>query len=143
MKNAGRKVDLTNIKVSEIEVWMQSRHQSKAILKCHTIIALGKGVRMKEVCNVMGVTRETVRLWKEQLRKGGVKELLKKGKPGKRSKLTPLKLIELKKAMKQPPEKFNLEGRLWTGRSVMHYAQKKWGIQISIRIAHQWLNKAK
>ena len=143
MKNKGRKVDLSNINISEIEGWVQSCNQSKAILKCHAIIALGKGAQMNEVCNVMGVTRETVRLWKEQLRKGGVKELLKKGKVGKRSKLTPLKLNELKKALKQPPEKFNLEGELWAGKSVRQYAQNKWGIQISLRTAHQWLNKAK
>ncbi|MCD4681615.1 MAG: hypothetical protein K8S00_14640 [Bacteroidales bacterium] len=143
MKKAGRKVDLTNINIKEIEDWIQKSNQSKTILKCHTILALHKGNQMKHVCNVMGVTRETVRLWKEQLRKGGVKELLKKGKVGKRSKLTPLKLNELKKAIKQLPENFDLEGKLWGGRLVMQYAQKKWKIQISIRTAYQWFNKAK
>ncbi len=76
MKKVGRKVDLSNINIKELELWMQSNKQSKDILKCQSIIALYRGVSMKEVCNVMGITREAVRLWKEQLRKGGLSELL-------------------------------------------------------------------
>ena len=143
MKKIGRKVDISNINVNEIDVWMQTNKQSKDILKCQSIIALHKNVQMKEVCNVLGVTREAVRLWKEQLRKGGLKELLKKGKVGKRSRLTVLKLKELKKVIKQSPENHNLEGEKWKGSLVKQYAKKKWKIEISMRTAHQWLNKAK
>lgn len=32
------------------------------VFKCQTIIALSKGISMSQVCNVMNVTRETVRI---------------------------------------------------------------------------------
>ena len=122
---------------------MQSNKQSKDILKCQSILALYRGVRMKEVCNVMGITREAVRLWKEQLRKGGLSELLKKGKVGKISRLTALKLKELKKIIKQPTENYGSNKKKWTGSLVKQYVKQKWKIEISMRTAHQWLSKAK
>ncbi len=38
---------------------------------------------MTEVCNVLNITREGVRLWKNQLRREGLKGLLKHKKAGK------------------------------------------------------------
>jgi len=143
MKKAGRKVDISNINIKEIENWMQNCKQSKAVLKCQSIIALHKGAQMQEVCNVLGVTREAIRLWKEQLRTGGLTKLLKKGKVGKRSRLNAMKLRELKKAIKQSPINCDLEGKKWTGKLVKMYVQKKWKMEISMRTAHQWFNKAK
>jgi transposase len=143
MNKAGRKVDLININISEIEDWIQKNNQSKTILKCQSIIALNNGAQMKEVCNVLGVTREAVRLWKEQLRKGGLKELLKTGKVGKRSRLSPVMLLELKKVTKMKPASSNFDANHLTGLLVKQYVHKKWNIEISIRTAYQWLSKAK
>ena len=143
MKKAGRKVDISNININEIEVWMNNNKQSKNILKCQSIIALYKGAQMNEVCNVLGVTREAVRQWKEQLRSGGLTQLLKKGKVGKRSRLNALRLQELKKVIQQSPENYDFEEKKWTGNLVKQFAQRQWKIEISIRTAHQWLKKAK
>ena len=142
-KKAGRKVDLSDINIEEIEKWMKNNRQSFDIIKCQAIISLNKGAQMQEVCNVLGVTREAVRLWKKKLRKGGINELLKKGKVGKRSRLTAMKQIELKRVIKQPPENSELEGQKWTGKLVKSYVLKSWNMDINIRTAHQWLNKAK
>ena len=143
MKKAGRKVDLSNINVVDIENWMKSSKRAGSILKCQSILALSKNAKMQEVCNVMGVTREAIRLWKEQLRKGGLSELLKKGKVGKRSKLTESKLKGLKKALKQEPDNYGLEGEKWTGILVKTYVLENWKMDISIRTAYQWFNKAR
>ncbi len=143
MKKVGRKVDLSNININEINDWMKNNNQSNNILKCQSIISLYKGAQMQEVCNVFGITRETVRLWKKQLRKGGINELLKKGKVGKRSRLTDVKLATLKRVIKQPPQYSELEGEKWTGKLVKSYILKTWNMDINIRTAHQWFNKAK
>jgi transposase len=143
MKKRGRKVDLSNINVVEIEKWMQANKHANSIIKCQSILALNRNVKMQEVCNVMGVTREAVRLWKEQLRSGGLTELLKKGKVGKRSKLTETKLRELRKITRQPPSDYGLDGQKWTGILVKAYVSRNWKIEVSIRTAHQWFNKAK
>jgi len=43
---------------------------------------------MQNVCAVFGVTRETMRKWKESLRQGGTAALLNKKKVGKRAKIS-------------------------------------------------------
>lgn len=143
MKKSGRKVDLSGISIDEIELWMQNCKQSESVLKCQVILALSRNAKMQEVCNVMGVTRESVRLWKEQLRKGGLPEMLKKGKVGKRSKLTSSKLKELKNIIKRTPKDYELNGNKWTGVLVQKIVSKKWNMKISIRTAYLWLNRAK
>ena len=88
---AGRPVDISGINIDEIETWMNSNKLIRKSLICQSIIALNNGVPMKEVCNVLGVTRESVRLWKGQLREEGIEGLLKEKKVGKRSKLNEMK----------------------------------------------------
>jgi transposase len=135
----GRPVDISNINLMEIEIWMKSNKSNNNILLCQSIIALSKGVSMTEVCHVMGVTRETIRLWKDKLRKGGLSEVLAKRKLGKRSKLTAEKEKELRGVLKKHPEKFGYPDKKWTGRLICTYAQDHWKYTISLRTAQLWL----
>ncbi len=80
----GRPVDLSGINICEIEKWMDSNKFSRKILICQSILSLNNGTPMSEVCNVLGVTRESVRLWKEQFRKHGIQGVLSEKKVGKR-----------------------------------------------------------
>lgn len=142
-KKQGRPVDISNINLMEIESWMNNNKSNKNIILCQSIIALSKGVSMTEVCHVMGVTRETIRLWKGKLRKGGLSEVLAKRKLGKRSKLNAQKEKELRGALKKLPEKFGYPEKKWSGRLIRIYAQDHWNYTVSLRTAQKWLAMAK
>jgi len=101
----GRPVDLAGINISEIEIWMCSNKISRKILICQTIISLNNGASMNSVCDVFGVTRESVRLWKEQFRQYGLQGVLKEKKVGKRSRLSGERKKELKKIVKLSPKR--------------------------------------
>ena len=137
----GRPVDITGINVEEIEKWMQSNKLTRKVLICQSIISLSRGVPMKDVCNVFGVTRESIRLWKEQLRKEGLQGLLKEKKVGKRSKLNAGKEKVLKSIVKRSPKKQGYKTNKWTGLLVQDVVSKKWGFKISLRTAQLWLAK--
>lgn len=137
----GRPVDITGIDVKEIEKWMQSNKLTRKALICQSIISLSRGVPMKEVCNVFGVTRESIRLWREQLRKEGLQGLLKEKKVGKRSKLNAGKEKILKSIVKRSPKKQGYKTNKWTGLLVQDLVLKKWGFKISLRTAQLWLSK--
>ncbi len=137
----GRPVDISGINIDEIELWMYSNKMARKALICQSIISLNKSVSMKEVCNVLGVTRESVRLWKEQLRKEGLTGLLKEKKVGKRSKLKEDKQRELKSIVSRSPRKQGYITGKWTGLLVQDLALKKWQIKISLRTAQLWLSK--
>jgi transposase len=138
-KKQGRPVDISDISLQEIEVCMKGHKSQHHILLCQSIIALSKGASMAEVCHVMGVTRETIRLWKNKLRKGGLSEVLAKRKLGKRSKLTSQKEQELRGVLKKLPGKFGYPDKKWSGRLIRTYAQDHWKYTISLRTAQLWI----
>ena len=142
-KKRGRPVDINNINLQEIEIWMKGNKSYNHVLLCQSIIALSKGVAMAEVCHVMGVTRETIRLWKDKLRKGGLSEVLAKRKLGKRSKLTSEKEQELRGVLKKLPGKLGYQEKKWSGRLIRTYAQDHWKYTISLRTAQLWLAMVK
>jgi transposase len=140
---AGRPVDLNGINIDEIDKWMHSETMVRKIVICQSIMALHKGVHMSEVCRVLGVTREGVRLWKEKFRAKGLEGVLREGKVGKRSRLTPDKVKEFKQILKKPPKLQGIEGENWTGLKVKDLASQKWGLTIGLRTAQAWLSKNK
>lgn len=137
----GRPVDISGINIDEIKVWMNSDKLIRKSIICQSIISLNNGVSMKEVCNVLGVTREGVRLWKEQLRKEGLEGLLKEKKVGKRSKLNERKKNELKEIVRLSPKRQGYKTKKWTGLLVQDIVLKKWNFNICLRTAQLWLSK--
>lgn len=140
-KKRGRPVDISGINIKEIEDWLHSENKSRKILICQSIISLHRGVSMHEVCSVLGVTREGVRLWKEQFRQHGLKGVLKEKKVGKRSKLTENKREELKTIVSLAPRKQGYKTKKWTGKLIQDFVYHKWQFNISLRTAQLWLSK--
>jgi len=140
-KQTGRPVVLSGINVQEIDDWLNKNKLARKILICQVIIALSSGVKMTEVCNVLHITREGVRLWKNQLRKEGLKGMLRQGKVGKRSKLNQQKKNKLKKIIKKSPASQGYTNKKWTGLLIQDYVRKQSGYNISLRTAQLWLSK--
>ena len=98
---------------------------------------------MSEVCNVLGVTRESVRLWKEQFRKHGLQGVLSEKKVGKRSKLNAERIEELKEIVKLSPKRQGYKTKKWTGSLIKYFVLKNWKMEISLRTAQLWLSKVR
>lgn len=143
ISKVGRPVDLSGINICEIEMWMYSNKISRKILICQSIISLYNGVKMNDVCNVLGVTREGVRLWKEQFRQHGLQGVLKEKKVGKRSKLSVDKKEELSKIVKLSPKRQGYKTKKWTGLLIQDFVLKNWEFKISQRTAQVWLSKVR
>ncbi len=140
-KLTGRPVDLSGINMQELYDWLRKNKQAKKTLICQVIIALHRQqATMTEVCKVMNISREGVRLWKNQLRQQGLKGL-GKGKVGKRSKLTPQKKNMLRGIIKKNPSAQGYENKRWTGLILKDLVKRQWNIDISLRTAQLWLSK--
>lgn len=140
---AGRPVDLSGINISEIEEWMYSNKFSRKILICQSIISLNNKIPMNYVCDVLGVTRESVRLWKDQFRQYGLQGVLKEKKVGKRSKLNEDKKEELTKIVKKLPKRQGYKTKKWTGLLIQDFVLKNWKLKICLRTAQLWLSKVR
>ncbi len=142
-KTLGRPVDITGININEIELWMKNNKSRNSIIICQSILALNQDATMTEVCHVMGVTRETIRIWKEKLRHGGLDQVLLEKKVGKRSKLNIQRESILREAVKKSPGNYGYSHTKWSGKLVQQFAADQWKLPIGLRTAHQWLVKVK
>lgn len=137
----GRPVDISGINIKDIELWMNSDKLARKAVICQSIISLYNGAPMKEVCNVLGITRESVRLWKEQFRKDGLKGFLKEKKVGKRSKLNETRKMELKDIVRLSPKRQGYKQKKWTGLLIQDFVLSQWKLNVSLRTAQLWLSK--
>ncbi|MBI5417754.1 helix-turn-helix domain-containing protein [Candidatus Poribacteria bacterium] len=137
----GRPVDLSGINVDELQKWLQKNRLMRKGIVCQAIISLNNGVNMAEVCKVLSVTRESVRLWKVKIRNGGLTGLLLEKKVGKRSKLNEHRKNELIRVIRKSPKKYGYIEKKWTGRLIQEYVSKEWKEKICLRTAQKWLAK--
>ncbi|MBI4646410.1 MAG: helix-turn-helix domain-containing protein [Bacteroidia bacterium] len=137
----GRFVNITGINPKELSKWIHQDKSRWASIKCQALIALTNGVSVTEVCNVLNVTRESIRLWRERLKKEGPEGFIAHKNKGRKSYLTEEIKNDLQNVVLMPPKKLEYNEKYWDGRIVCQYLKKKWNIKISVRTAQNWLIK--
>jgi transposase len=137
----GRSVDISGVRPDELSEWIRQDRDRKAAIKCQALIALTKGVSVTEVCEVLDVTRESLRLWRKRLREEGLEGFTAHKNKGRKSYLTKAIRKDLKNVMLEPPQKLGYNEKYWDGKMVCRYLKEKWNIEISVRTAQNWIIK--
>ena len=138
----GRPVDITGINVKELEKWINSDINRKKAIRCQALISLTKEVKVKDVCNVLGITRETVAEWRRRLKEEGIAYLDdKKLKLGRKSGLSEEIKNSLKEVILKPPKESGYHQAVWDGKLVCKYLKERFNIKRSVRTAQYWLKE--
>jgi transposase len=137
----GRKALTDLINEDELSEWIKLDINRAAGIKCQALISLKNNVSVSNICKVLGVTRESVRLWRKTVEKDGPEGFIKYPKTGKKSGLTDEIKTLLKTVVVQSPERSNYKQAVWDGKLVCRFLDEKKGIKISVRTAQNWLNK--
>lgn len=137
----GRKAKTECINISELENWIKADLNRLASIKCQALISLKKNVKVKDICKVLGVSRESVRTWRIRVENEGPDGFIKHPKTGRKSGLTDEIKEFLKVAVTQPTGKYNYKQAVWDGKLVCRLLEEKKGIEISVRTAQNWLHK--
>jgi len=74
----------------------------------------GRGLSQSEVSRRLGVHRQSVSRWHRAWRERGTKGLLKAGRAGRRPRLLPCQLEQLRRGLKAGPEVLGYGTGLWT-----------------------------
>lgn len=142
MKQAkGRKAKTNCIDVDDLKKWMQLDLNRNAGVKCQALISLKNNVSMTDVSKVLGVSRESIRLWRKTIETDGPDGFIKYPKTGRKTGLTEEIKNLLKSTIIESPEKLNYKQTVWDGKLVCRFLKEKKGIEISVRSAQLWLNK--
>jgi transposase len=90
---------------------------------------LRQGVPQAEVARQVGVHRQSVSRWAEQLEQGGRRALKKAGRAGRKPRLSAADLQRIEQGLKRGPEALGYETSLWTTWRVAHLIEKECGIR--------------
>src|SRR5256884_4565200 len=97
---------------------------------------LQQGVPQAEVARRVGVHRQSVSRWAQQLQRGGQRALKKAGRAGRRPRLRPEDLRRIERGLKRGPQALGYETGLWTSARVAHLIEKECGVRY--HAGHAW-----
>ena len=135
----GKPVNVSGINPQELKNWIKQDKTRWVAIKCQSLIALSNGASVKEVCNVLNVTRESLRVWRNRLKSEGTQGLIAQKRKGKKSHLTIEVEDDLKNVILKSPVEFGYNEKYWNGKLIRSYLKKKWGIEIALRTVQNWL----
>ena len=90
---------------------------------------LQQGVPQAEVARRVGVHRQSVSRWAQQLQRGGQRALKKAGRAGRRPRLRREDLRRIERGLKRGPQALGYETSLWTTWRVAHLIEEECGVR--------------
>jgi putative transposase len=90
---------------------------------------LQQGVPQAEVARRVGVHRQSVSRWGQQLQRGGQRALKRAGRAGRRPRLRPEDLRRIERGLKRGPQALGYETSLWTSWRVAHLIEEECGVR--------------
>ncbi len=86
---------------------------------------LRQGIPEAEVARRVGVHRQSVNRWAQQLKQGGLRALKKAGRAGRKPRLRPEDLQRIERGLKRGPQALGYETSLWTSARVAHLIEQE------------------
>jgi transposase len=97
---------------------------------------LSQGLTQSEVARRVGVHRQSVSRWAEQLESGGRGALKKAGRAGRKPMLSEADLRRVEQGLKRGPESLGYETGLWTAKRVANLIERECGVRYTL--GHVW-----
>lgn len=142
-RKRGRPIDKHNIDPKFLKNWIKNDRSRWAIIKCQALVSLAEGASVVEICRVMGVTRESLRIWRKVYRAEGPDGFVSHKRTGRKTKMTPEIKRLLKEMLAKSPQVSSLGGDRWTGKLVQEYLESRQDLKVSLRTALYWIKKIK
>jgi len=137
----GRKAKTDSLNIDELKDWIMKDINRSAGIKCQALISLKSNVSVNDICKVLGVTRESVRLWRKTIETDGPEGFIKYLKTGRKSGLSQDVKALINSAVIESPEKLNYKQAIWDGKLICRLLKEKLNIEISVRTAQNWLKE--
>jgi len=102
---------------------------------------LRQGVPQAQVARQVGVHRQSVSRWAQQLAAGGQKALKKAGRAGRKPRLSTADLRSIECGLQRGPEALGYETSLWTAWRVAHLIEEECAVRYDPSQAWRILRK--
>ncbi|SRR6266481_2702082 len=89
---------------------------------------LRQGVAPAEVARQVGVHRQSVSRWQQQMNQGGMRALKQAGRAGRKSRLSEADRKRIVAGLQRGPQALGYETSLWTSWRVAHLIEQECGV---------------
>jgi transposase len=110
------RVELTDVEREQLESWSRRHTSAQALaLRCRIVLLAGEGLRTGEICQRLGVHRNTVAKWRSRFVAERLEGVLDEPRPGQPRKITDAQVDEvITKTLESTPK----DATHWSTRSM-------------------------
>ncbi len=117
----------------------EDRGDLRTVKRVMAILAFSDNVSPSEICNILRVSEESIRLWIKAFLLKGVEGLKPKKNNGRPSNLTKSQRRELAKLIEEGPTKVGFPGACWRSPMIQSLIYEKFGVFYSVNYISQLL----
>lgn len=110
-------------------------------LKIAALLLSVEGQRPGWICEVLGVSRQSLNVWIHQVNEQGLAALKPKSRPGRPARLTSRIRKQLEVDLERSPQNVGLNRAQWDGPTLARYLKQRFGIKMTVRQAQRWMHQ--
>jgi transposase len=110
-------------------------------MKVAALLLTIEGQRPSWICDVLGMSRQTLNVVMHRINTHGLKALEPPKKPGRPARLTPKIRQELQEHLESSPMEFGLNRVQWDGPTLVVHLKREYGITLKVRQAQAWMHQ--
>jgi transposase len=113
--------------------WRKTCRETQQTLRIQAVLLVTEADEApKDVIHFLGITPSRLYDWLAKYRKGGIKALKSRPRPGRAPKLTRAQAKWVRKVvLESSPEAFGFETKLWMRKILVHVIEKRFGVRLS------------
>jgi len=110
-------------------------------VKIAALLLSVEGQRPGWICEVLGVSRQSLNVWIHQVNKQGLAILKPQKRPGRPARLTNQIRKQLEVDLERSPQQVGLNRAQWDGPTLARYLKEQFGMKLAVRQAQRWMHQ--
>ena len=138
------KIENPEVLKKQIYEYLNSSHEARFIHRLHGLLLIieSEGNNCENVASLFDNSPRTVSNWIHKINKEKSIEVLKdKRKTGRKPRLSEGQEGFLKECLTKHPSEFGLNANIWDGKTLSHFIEKQFGINLKVRQCQRLFHK--
>lgn len=110
-------------------------------VKIAALLLSVEGQRPGWICEVLGISRQSMNVWIHQVNEHGLEILKPKGRPGRPARLTGRIREQVEADLEKIPLEVGLNRAQWDGPTLARHLSQRFDIKLTVRQAQRWMHQ--
>jgi transposase len=110
-------------------------------VKIAALLLSVEGQRPGWICEVLGISRQSLNVWIHQVNEHGLEVLKPKGRPGRPARLTGQVREQVEADLEKSPLEVGLNRAQWDGPTLVRHLDQQFDMKLTVRQAQRWMHQ--